>query len=132
MPDFNGTNGTTLDISLSDLDDTVDRTDLNAGSLIMPSDAVNTDRFFNNIGIVTGKNSIDRTFWFTYSAIGAAISDSMCHCSSPVYVMKIISTFRSSTFQEIRKGGFPVIEIGIPGGEVVLHILFYALFDWCE
>ena len=69
---------------LLNLDDTVDRTDLNACRLVMPADAVNTGLFINDIGVVAGRNCLDRTLWFTCSAVGACIRDSMCHFYFPV------------------------------------------------
>ncbi len=45
----------------------------------MMADAVDTERFIDDIGILSGRNSVYRAFWFAGSAKNASISNTMCH-----------------------------------------------------
>jgi hypothetical protein len=45
----------------------------------MIPDAVDADILVYDIETVAGGDCVDRTFWFTGTAVGALIGDTMCH-----------------------------------------------------
>ena len=63
------------------LDDAVNRADCNTGSFVMEADAVNAHVFIDDIQTVAGRNCGNGTFRLTCTAIGAFISNTMCHRS---------------------------------------------------
>jgi hypothetical protein len=65
--------------SVIDQENAVDRADGDACGLVVRADAVSAGRFIDDVNRVAGRDGVDRAFGFARSAVGAFISDAMCH-----------------------------------------------------